>query len=113
MKFSAKDAKDLETEFEETKVPRIYMANLVGVNQAYITQYISGVRQPTDDVIRKMRAVFTMIRAEHMRTGGFALDAKGMSLLRKRLAEMERSIVRSARPTNDDGEENQKCQAAN
>jgi hypothetical protein len=66
MRFSAKDAKDLENEFEEVKIPRTYMANLVDVNQSYITQFINGVRQPSADVLRKMRAVFTMIRAAHM-----------------------------------------------
>jgi hypothetical protein len=94
MKFSEKDRKDLESEFEETKVTYIYMASVIGVNPSYVSQYLGGVRPLTDDVVRKMRAVFVMVRAEHMRTGGFALDVKGMNLLRKRLAEMEKSIVR-------------------
>jgi plasmid maintenance system antidote protein VapI len=95
MGFSAKDAKELENEFEETKIPRTYMANLLGINQSYITQFITGQREPSDDVLRRMRAVFTMIRAAHMENnGGFALNKKNMDMLRRNLAEMEKSVVR-------------------
>jgi hypothetical protein len=106
MGFSAKDAKELADEFEETKIPRTYMANLVDVNQSYITQFINGVRQPTDDVLRKMRAVFAMIRAAHMESGGFKLDKKNMDMLRRNLAEMDKSVVRRKQR---DAERRRKC----
>ena len=94
MSFNAKDAKDLADEFAETRFPRSYMAAILGVPNFYITQYVKGIKQPSDDLVRKMRAVFAMIRTAHMESGGFKLDKANMDLLRKKLAAMEKSIVK-------------------
>ena len=105
MPFSERDRKEIEREFRELRFPKSYMANLVGVSGAYLSQYIAGIRQPDDAVIRKMFCVFQIVREEYRTNGGFALDRKNMAALRKRLSEMERSIVRRAKEPDDDAKE--------
>jgi transcriptional regulator with XRE-family HTH domain len=110
MRFSEKDRKDPKEEFEETRFPQSHMASVIGVAIPLISQYLSGLREPPDDVIRRMYAVFQMIRTEHMRTGGFKLSKENLKMLRRRLDEMERSIVRRpGRKEPDADEEGRKC----
>jgi hypothetical protein len=113
MKFSEKDRKDLEREFEETRFPQSHLANLIGVSNSYMSGFRSGLRRPTEDNVRQMYCVFGIVRESYRTTAGFRLDQKSMAMLRKRLAEMKKSIVR--RPernkpaADDDAEEERKC----
>jgi hypothetical protein len=112
MKFSEKDRKDLEREFEETRFPQSHMANLIGVSNAYMSGFLSGLRQPTDENVRGMYCIFGIVRESYRTTAGFKLDQKSMAMLRKRLAEMKKSIVRRPgrnKPADDDAEEGRKC----
>jgi predicted transcriptional regulator len=112
MRFSEKDRKDLANEFAETRFPQYRMASLIGVAIPYISQFVSGLRQPNEEQLRKMYCVFQMIRTEHLRTGGFALSKENLKMLKRGLDEMARSTVRRPgrkQPTDDSSEEDRKC----
>jgi transcriptional regulator with XRE-family HTH domain len=85
----------------------------IGVPPSYISQYLNGLRVPTDEISRRIEFVFTFIYSQEMTGEGFALDRAGVRLLQKRIKGMERSIVRSNRPANNDApaEENAPCPA--
>lgn len=92
------------------------MANVVGISGGCLSEILSGLRQPTEQQLRRMACVFAVVRAANMESGGFKLDVKGLNLLRRKLDEMERNAVLSARkqPNDDEAGEEPRCrQAAN
>jgi hypothetical protein len=114
MKF---DVKGCIRELEELKIQKHKLAYIIDTPPSILSTWLAGTNQPKDDKIRDIWGVFTMVRKRHLATGGFALNQKNMDLLRKKLAEMRRSIVQRPKAVepveSGEREANQKCQAAN
>jgi hypothetical protein len=104
----------------ELKLTQMFLSRALGASQGHISQVLLEAKEPTDDFVRRLYAVFLLVRGEHLRSGGFALTPKNARALKLRLDQKEKSIIRRAKTVepeeseeSDDREENRKCQAAN
>jgi len=93
MKFNVKDANN---EMAELKLTQLFLARVLDNSQGHISQVLLEAKEPTDDFVRRLYAVFLMVRGEHLKSGGFALTTKNARALKLRLDQMDRSIVRGA-----------------
>jgi hypothetical protein len=79
---------EFRKELAELRLPKGRFARAINVNATYVSEYLSGLRVPTDEVTRRILFVFTFIREHQMTGAGFALDAAGIRLLQKKIKDM-------------------------
>jgi predicted transcriptional regulator len=104
---------ELKKEARELGIRQRGIALTLDVSDSVVSDYFSGVRRPPDSVLRQINFIYSFVRSEHMRVGHFEFSRAGIKLLRKKIREMESSIVKSTRPVNNDAPVEESAPCAN
>lgn len=103
---------NFEKELTVKRYPKGKFAAAIGKHPSYISEILAGTRVPDDKYARRIECVCTYLTSVEVAGQGFVFDRDGITLLKQKIREMEKSIVRSNRPTNADApavEESASC----